>query len=57
MSSGIEEHIKASFYVDLFDAIQHGDQEHREWLRDKLIQFAEERDKLIIPTNRFTIKP
>lgn len=57
MSSGIEDHIKSSFYVDLFDAIQHGDNEHREWLRDKIIQFAEERDHLTIPTERFTIKP
>lgn len=25
--------------VDLFDKIQHGDLEHREWLRDQLIDY------------------
>jgi hypothetical protein len=28
--------------IALFDAIQHGDKEHREWLRDKFIEFFNE---------------
>lgn len=25
---------------ELFDELQHGDKEHREWLRDKIIEFV-----------------
>lgn len=27
------------FIIDLFDECQHGDKEHREWLRDKFIEY------------------
>lgn len=29
-------------FRDLFDQIKHGDQEHREWLRDKIKEFVEQ---------------
>lgn len=33
------------FIVGLFDAIQHGDKEHREWLRDAIIAYV--KDKIV----------
>ncbi len=57
MPNTIEDHTRMTFYIDLFDDIQHGATDHREWLRDKLIQFALERDNLNIPIELFKLKP
>ena len=45
------------FIVGLFDAIQHGDREHREWLRDALIKYVNKKLAITSVTkDDFTIR-
>lgn len=44
-------------FVDLFDECQHGDREHREWLRDKFIEYANSITKAkVLPTGALGLK-
>lgn len=43
-------------FVELFDVAQHGDKEHREWLRDVIIEFAKKYGCAAIDESCFTVR-
>lgn len=47
-----------ALFVELFDSLQHGDKEHREWLRDEIIEFINLNGCCMVPLTKemFTIR-
>jgi hypothetical protein len=48
--------LQEAFWVQLFNDTQHGDKEHREWLRDKYIESEYKKSGLKLNKDLFTIK-